>query len=314
MDVSHKSDRIGSYAHSEVLITTAAVEDLLPRLRGGDPEVRLVEVQPRSVDEPTRVPGSLRWNWVFEPSGRKDEHLTRDLLKPDPLRKLLRDAGIGPDTELILHGPSHNLFATWAFWQLRYYGITQLRMMEGGREKWEREERPLTVREHQPDPANPPPLEAEPEHRAVLDQVRERRDEASFRLIDVRSEEEYRGAIAAPEGLRDRVKRSGHIPGAVHVPWERSFDESGRFLPRNELRQQYEPPNQTGGEQLVTYCLSGQRSSHSWFVIRYLLGRKKVRNYDGSWYEWGNQPDLSIATETNSISGSSREKSSPEDG
>jgi thiosulfate/3-mercaptopyruvate sulfurtransferase len=271
------------YAHPEVLVSTDWVAAHLE-----DPSVRLLESdEDVLLYESGHVPGARKLDWVED----LNDPLLRDYIGRDQMEQVLRGRGISAETLVVLYGDRNNWWATYAFWVLRLFGIERLAIMDGGRQRWADEGRPLVTDR----PA------AVPGHIAVGERrdgaIRTFRDEvmshvrAGRRLVDVRSPEEYRGErLHMADYPNEGALRGGHIPGARNVPWARAVDpETHCFRTADELRAIYEREQGLApGEEIVVYCRIGERSSHTWFVLTYLLGYPSVRNYDGSWTEWGN--------------------------
>ena len=259
-----------------------------------DPSVRFLEVDVDTDSYETgHLPGAVGVNWKTQLT----DPVLRDLASRQDLQQLLRDAGVNDDTLIVLYGDNNNWFAAWAYWQLRYQGVDNVRLLDGGRIKVEADGLPLTTDA----PAHAPgsitlPTETREELRAyrqqVLDGIGSERH-----LVDVRSPEEFRGELAAPAHLpQEAAQRRGHIPGAVNVPWSRAVADDGTFKPIEELRALYAGSGVDGSEEIVAYCRIGERSSHTWFVLHELLGYDSVRNYDGSWTEYGSLVGAPIET------------------
>ncbi len=276
---------MSSYAHPEVLVDTDWVAHHLT-----DPKVRIAEVDYDAAANYRigHVPGSVLFDWRLD----INDPTARDLVSEAALSKLFERAGVQTDTTLVLYGDFNNWFAAFAFWVFKYYGVTDVRIMNGGRKKWIAEDRPLVKEE----PSYPPgSLAAKPPNealRAYYEQVRAqlpkvRAGEMVF--VDVRGPKEFTGEVTAPpEYPNEHAQRGGHIPGARNVPWAQAINDDGTFKAREELETLYHGKGVTGDKPVVTYCRIGERSSHTWFVLTYLLGYPDVRNYDGSWTEWGN--------------------------
>src|SRR5271165_1544939 len=229
--------------------------------------------------------GAVGWNWQTQ----LQDNIRRDLIEKSALEKLLRESGISNDTTILLYGDNNNWFAAYAFWQLKYYGHKDVRLVDGGRKKWIAQGLgtttvPTRVKEADYRAAGPDEsLRARKEDVFAILQNRRH-----AQLVDVRSAEEFTGKILAPPGLSETAQRAGHIPGAESVPWAQAANEDGTFKSYDQLKQLYDSKGIHGNEAIIAYCRIGERSSHTWFVLKYLLGYKDVRNYDGSWTEWGN--------------------------
>ena len=260
-----------------------------------DPKVRFLEVDvDTGAYETGHLPGAVGLNWTTQLT----DSIRRDLVSREDLQALLRGAGIDDDTTIVLYGDNNNWFAAWAYWQLRYHGIDNVVLLDGGRKKVEAEDLPLTTDA----PANAPGTITVSE--GTREELRAYRDEVvsgigadGRALVDVRSPEEYRGELAAPAHLpQEAAQRKGHIPGAVNVPWSSAVAEDGTFKPVEELRALYGGKGVTPDSEVVAYCRIGERSSHTWFVLHELLGYEQVRNYDGSWTEYGSLVGVPIET------------------
>jgi thiosulfate/3-mercaptopyruvate sulfurtransferase len=277
------------YKQPEVLVSTEWVAR-----NGTLPGARLIEVDvDTSAYDQGHIPGAVGLNWTSQLCDR----VRRDVLTKPQFEELCRRMGIANDTTLVFYGDNHNWFAAYAFWQFRYYGHAEdkLKLMNGGRSKWIAEGRALE--------RSTPPVErshyvaASPDRslRAFRDDVAPALGRKDINLIDVRSEAEYRGEIIAPPGMNESAQRGGHIPGAQHVPWAQTVREDGTFKSYDELKTLYESRGVDLQNDTITYCRIGERSSHSWFALKYLLGVDLVANYDGSWTEWGNLIGAPIA-------------------
>jgi len=280
---------MNDYAHPEALVTTEWVVQ-----HGDDPNVRLVEVNvDTTLYAQGHIPGAVGWSWK---SQLADPH-RRDILSKDDFEALMGASGIGEATTAVLYGDSNNWFAAWAFWQMKVYGHRDVRLMDGGRKKWEAEGQAMTTEVPRPQPTRYRAHEANPSLRAFLPEVREQVDLRTVELVDVRSPQEFTGELLAPPGLPETCQRGGHIPGASNIPWSKAVrEEDGTFKTREELERIYTEAGITGDQPIITYCRIGERSSHSWFVLKYLLGYDDVKNYDGSWTEWGNLVGADIET------------------
>ncbi len=268
------------YAHPEVLVDTAWVA-----AHRTDPKVKVVEVDvDTTAYEKGHVPGAIGLDW------RKDLQAqpVRDLLPKDQFEALLSRHGISADDTIIAYGDNNNWFAAWFVWNLKYYGHRDVRLMDGGRKKWEAEGRELATDSPAAKPAQYRASDPDAKIRALRDDVGSRYQDSGSRLVDVRSPKEYSGELLAPENLpQEGAQRGGHIPGAANIPWGQAVREDGTFKSADELKELYGSKGVTPDTQVIAYCRIGERSSHTWFVLQYLLGYPNVRNYDGSWTEWG---------------------------
>ncbi len=274
------------YKHPEVLVSTDWVAQ-----HTDDPKVRLVEVDvDTSAYQKGHIKNAAGWDWTTQ----LNDNVRRDIPNARQFEGLCNSAGISNDNTVVLYGDNNNWFAAFAFWQFKVYGHKDVRLMNGGRKKWELEGRPLTT---------DVPKFAVGHYRAGTPDktIRARRDdvfqiveERNAHLVDVRSPDEFTGKVIAPPGMNETAQRGGHIPGATNIPWSKAANEDGTFKSFDELVKLYEAQGVRPDRETVAYCRIGERSSHSWFVLKYLLGFPKVRNYDGSWTEWGNLIDAPI--------------------
>jgi len=278
------------YADPNALVSTAWVAERL-----NDPKVRLVESDEDILLYDTgHVPGAVKIDWIDD----LNDPIVRDYLDQVRLQALLRAKGITRDTTIVLYGDKNNWWACYAFWVLRLFGVENLHIMDGGRALWEKEGRPL-VTEGPPHPAGDITVAPRNDRkiRAFRDEVLAHIQGRKGSLVDVRSPEEFRGErLHMADYPNEGATRGGHIPGARSVPWARAVNpDTHTFRPAAELRQLYEKDNgvDPNGDTIV-YCRIGERSSHTWFVLTYLLGHRQVRNYDGSWTEWGNSVGVPI--------------------
>ncbi len=268
------------YVHPEVLVDADWVQDHLH-----DPQVRLIEVDvDTSAYEKGHIPGAVSFNWQKE----LQDALIRAPLSQAHLEDLLSRAGVSNDTTIVLYGDNNNWFAAWALWILKYYGHQDVRLLDGGRVKWLADTRPITT--DVPSYARAT-YHAQPPQttiRALRDQILAQLGRSDIALVDVRSPGEYSGELLAPANLpQEGAQRGGHIPGAANIPWSLAVREDGTFKSADELRALYASKGVTPEKEVIAYCRIGERSSHTWFALYYLLGYPKVRNYDGSWTEWG---------------------------
>jgi thiosulfate/3-mercaptopyruvate sulfurtransferase len=273
-----------------VLVTTDWAREHLD-----DDRVRFLEVDVDTDAYDTgHLPGATGINW----KSQLTDAVRRDLVSREELQTLLRAAGVNNDTTIVLYGDSNNWFAAWAYWQLRYQGLDNVRLLDGGRVKVEADGLPLTTdaRSHTRGSVTVPSQTRE-ELRAYRQQVIDGVGATGSSLVDVRSPEEYRGELSAPAHLpQEAAQRRGHIPGAVNVPWSQAVAPDGTFKPIDELRELYGARGVDGADEIVAYCRIGERSSHTWFVLHELLGYGNVRNYDGSWTEYGSLVGVPIET------------------
>ena len=271
---------MADYAHPEALVSTEWVA-----AHGGDAGVRLVEVDvDTSAYEQGHIAGAVTWNW----QSQLQQNVVRDIVARDEMEALLGAVGIAPDTTIILYGDNNNWFAAWALWQLKYYGHADVRLMNGGRALWLAENRPVTT-DVPAYPAKQYGITVEnTDLRAMRDYVLQAVSSGSHALVDVRSPDEFSGALNAPPNLpQEGSQRNGHIPGAANIPWGQAVNEDGTFKSADELSALYGGRGVDGSRETIAYCRIGERSSHTWFVLSQLLGYQNVRNYDGSWTEWG---------------------------
>src|SRR5437867_5367191 len=273
---------MADYANPDVLISD---EELEARL--GDPSLRIIEVdEDTSLYGKGHIPGAIAWNWKTDLHDR----LRRDFLYQKQLSALLNKAGVGAGTTVILYGGNNNWFPAYTYWLLRYLGFDDVKLLNGGRKKWELESRELTADVPSPSaPAQPVKLgPVRPELRALRDEVISAVEGGQTAYVDVRSPEEYRGDLLAPPHLpQEQAQVPGHIPGAANVPWSKAANEDGTFKSVEELTALYQGAGITPEKEVIAYCRIGERSSHTWFALTELLGYPKVKNYDGSWTEYG---------------------------
>jgi thiosulfate/3-mercaptopyruvate sulfurtransferase len=271
---------MAEYAHPESLVSTEWVAQHL-----NDPNLRLVEVDVDTFAyEQGHIAGAVGWNW----QSQLQQNVRRDIISKEEMEQLLGSAGIDNNTTIVLYGDNNNWFAAWAFWQLKYYGHRDVKLMNGGRAKWVAENRPLTTQS-----ANPPSKTyraSDPNEniRAYRDYVLSAVNQGNVALVDVRSPQEFSGELLAPPNLpQEGSQRGGHIPRAANIPWGQAANADGTFKSVDELKALYGGNGIDGSKETIAYCRIGERSSHTWFVLTQLLGYDNVRNYDGSWTEWG---------------------------
>lgn len=268
------------YVHPEVLVDADWVE-----AHAGDSNVRLIEVDvdTKAYNE-GHIPGAVAFNWQKE----LQDQIVRSPISQEKLEELLSSAGVSNDTTIVLYGDNNNWFAAWALWILKYYGHNDVRLLDGGRVKWLADKRELTT--EVPSYAKTSYQAKAPNTaiRAYRDQILSELGRSGLALVDVRSPGEFSGELLAPANLpQEGAQRGGHIPGAANVPWSSAVREDGTFKSAEELQAIYGGKGVTADKDVIAYCRIGERSSHTWFALHYLLGYEKVRNYDGSWTEWG---------------------------
>lgn len=272
---------MADYRNPEVLVETEWLEQNLE-----DPKIAVVEVDedPHAYDK-GHIPGAISINWSTELRSLPN----RDFISQERLAELLGSKGISSDQTIVLYGGNNNWFATYAYWLFKYRGIDNVKLLNGGRKKWELESRILVQEEPDLPPASYAITANErPELRIFRDDVIQRVTEGGQAWVDVRSPEEYRGELLAPPHLpQEQAQLPGHIPGAANIPWSKAANEDGTFKTADELEELYRQEGITPDKDVVAYCRIGERSSHSWFVLSELLGFERVKNYDGSWTEYG---------------------------
>ena len=271
------------YAHPEVLVETDWVSQNLPN------EKRIlveVDYDPENGYRKGHIKGSSLIWWKRD----VNDPVTRDIVNKEQFEKLMSKNGITTDSEVILYGDFNNWFAAFVFWVFKYYGHKNIKIMNGGRKKWELEKREYTTEEPKIAQTQYSAQKADEKIRAYLDNVRGSLGKSGIVMIDVRSPKEFTGEITAPpEYPMEHAQRGGHIPGAKNIPWATAVnDENGTFKTVEDLKKIYSEKGITSDKNVICYCRIGERSSHTWFVLKYLLGYQNVVNYDGSWTEWGN--------------------------
>lgn len=291
----HVTTRSGAgYAQPDVLVETDWLADHLD-----DPDLRIVEVdEDVLLYEQGHIPGAVKIDWTAD----LQDPVVRDFIGPEAFAALCARLGIGNDTTIIFYGDRNNWWAAYAYWFFRLMGHSRQKILNGGRKKWIDEGRPLTREVPTPPVASYQPGQPRPELRAFREEVLthigydgRRQARSGLPLVDVRSPGEYSGQLLhMPEYPQEGAQRGGHIPGAANIPWARAANEDATFKSAEELRQLYESQGITPDKDIVVYCRIGERSSHTWFVLHELLGYPRVRNYDGSWTEWGNAVGLPI--------------------
>lgn len=271
-----------TYKHPEALVETNWVSDHLT-----DPAIRIAEVDydPTANYSLGHIPGAVLFDW------RKDmnDPVARDILSKGGLENLLGGSGVTSDMTLVLYGDFNNWFAAFAYWIMKYYGVEKVVLMNGGRKKWIAEDRQVT-RDVQSYAKTAFKVSGpNREIRTYMDYVKKSLNNGKRVLVDVRNPAEFTGEITAPpEYPNEHAQRGGHIPGAINIPWASAVKEDGTFKSAEDLSKLYQSKGVTPDKEVITYCRIGERSSFTWFVLKYLLGYPKVKNYDGSWTEWGN--------------------------
>ena len=270
----------------DVLVETQWVEDHL-----NDDSIRIVEVDENpALYAEAHIPGAIGFDW------QKDlqDQVKRDFLGPQEFGELFGGRGISNDHTIVLYGDRNNWFAAYTYWYLKYYGHDKVLLVNGPREKWISEGRPTSTDVPDHEAATFTAKEGDPAIRAERDEVLGALDK-KVSMVDVRSPQEYSGELIAMAGYeQEGAQRAGHIPGAASVPWAQAVQEDGTFKPADELRELYTEKGVINGNPVIAYCRIGERSAHTWFVLHELLGRDDVKNYDGSWTEWGNMVSVPI--------------------
>jgi thiosulfate/3-mercaptopyruvate sulfurtransferase len=267
-------------APSDFLVTTDWLEKNL-----NNPKLRLIEVSvDTGVYERGHIQGAVNFKWHTD----LVDPVKRDIASKENFEKLLRQAGVNNDSTIVIYGDSNNWFAAWGAWVFDVYGVKNVKLLDGGRKKWEAEKRPLTPLATQVAAGNVKVSDANNALRArLIDVVAIANKKSDTALVDIRSPDEFTGKIFAPAGVQETAIRAGHIPGAVNVPWGQAVAEDGTFKSPEELKKVYAAVGIDGKKLIITYCRIGERSSHTWFALSKILGYN-VKNYDGSWTEYGN--------------------------
>ena len=273
---------MGNYAHPEVLVSTDWVTEHLK-----DPSVRLIEVD---VDTEAYAEGHIQNAIGFSWESQLCDDVRRDILSKAQYESLCREHGITKDMTLVFYGDNNNWFACYALWQFRVYGHSEdkLKIMNGGRSKWIAEGREFVTEVPSFPASDYQASDADLSVRSDRDQVMSTLGSDDWNLVDVRSPAEFTGDVIAPPGMNETAQRGGHVPGACSIPWAMAVEDDGTFKSFEDLKALYENRGVDLNKQTIAYCRIGERSSHSWFVLKYLLGVDQVSNYDGSWTEWGN--------------------------
>lgn len=276
------------YANPDALVSTVWLAEHL-----GDPRIRPIEVdEDNEAYGQGHITGAVGWNWTTD----LHHAIRRDYIDQAGFVELLERAGVGNDTTVVFYGGNNNWFAAYAYWYLKYQGFDNVKLLNGGRKKWEGENRPMTADRPTVTPAVTPPklVGTRPDLRAFRDEVLAKQGGETV-FIDVRSPEEYRGELLAPPHLpQEQAQVPGHIPGAQNIPWSKAADEDGSFKSPSELKELYGSAGAKPDSAIVAYCRIGERSSHTWFVLHELLGYPDVKNYDGSWTEYGSMVGVPV--------------------
>lgn len=276
------------YAHPELLVSTEWVAEHLD-----DPKVRIVESdEDVLLYDIGHIPGAVKLDWHTD----LQNQVERDFVDKAEFESLMARAGIANDTTVVIYGDRNNWYAAYALWLFKYYGHEDVRLMNGGRAKWEAEGRPFTRDVPTPEATTYTAKEADDSIRAFRDDVLAQVKSGAPALIDVRSPAEYTGEVIHMQGYsQEGAQRGGHVRGAQNIPWSKAANDDGTFKSVAELHDIYDPTGVTPDKNVIAYCRIGERSSHTWFVLTYLLGYPNVRNYDGSWTEWGSMVGVPIA-------------------
>jgi thiosulfate/3-mercaptopyruvate sulfurtransferase len=270
----------------DVLVDTQWVENHL-----SDPSIRIVEVDENpALYAEAHIPGAIGFDWKTD----LQDQVKRDFLGPAEFGELFGSRGVSNENTIVLYGDRNNWFAAYTYWYLKYYGHDKVRLMNGPREKWIAEGRPTTSEVPDYEPQTFDAREGDEAIRAYRDEIFDALDRGT-KLVDVRSPQEYSGELIAMAGYeQEGAQRAGHIPGAASVPWAQAVKEDGTFKAADELRDLYSGKGVLDGGEVIAYCRIGERSAHTWFVLHELLGHDGVKNYDGSWTEWGNLVNVPI--------------------
>jgi thiosulfate/3-mercaptopyruvate sulfurtransferase len=273
-------------AASDVLIST---QEVAQHLNDGSFKLVEVDVDTNAYSE-GHVPGAIGWNWTSQ----LQDQVRRDVISKGDLEQLLSQSGISNNDTIVLYGDNNNWFAAYAYWVLEMYGHRNLKLMDGGRKKWLDEQRPTTTDAPSASPSQYKASDPNMNLRARRDEVLSRLGTQGSAMVDVRSPAEYNGEIMAPPGLPETAQRMGHIPGAANVPWGQAVREDGTFKAPEELQALYGGKGVTADKDIIAYCRIGERSSHTWFALKHLLDYPNVKNYDGSWTEYGSLIDVPV--------------------
>ncbi len=274
------------YAHPESLVDVEWVEE---NRKNGSIKLVEVDVDTNAYSE-GHIPGAVAWNWTSQLS----DNVRRDILSKEDLEELLGKSGISNDDSIVLYGDNNNWFAAFALWILKMYGHEKVVLMDGGRKKWVADNRELTTEEESPEATTYTAKELDKSLRSNVREVLDIVDSGNYELVDVRSPAEFSGEVIAPPGMTETAQRGGHVPGAKSIPWALTVEEDGTFKTADKLRELYQSRGVSFQKPIVAYCRIGERSSHTWFVLTYLLGEQGCKNYDGSWTEYGSMVGVPI--------------------
>ncbi|WP_296231637.1 sulfurtransferase [uncultured Pseudomonas sp.] len=286
---------VTAHAASEYLVSTDWLEK-----NQKDPKVRIIEVSVvPGVYERGHIPGAVNFAWHSD----LVDPVRRDIASQEAFQQLLRKAGVNNDSTTIIYGDNNNWFAAWGAWVFDVYGVDNVKLLDGGRAKWEAEGRQLDSRASTPTAGNVTVKAANKDLRAFLPDVLAAAEKRSdTQLVDIRSADEYNGKVFAPQGVQELAVRAGHVPGAVNVPWGQAVAADGTFKSAEELKKVYGAVGIDGSKPIITYCRIGERSSHTWFALKKILGYD-VRNYDGSWTEYGNAVGVPVVNVAGTVWG-----------
>ncbi|MCW1938779.1 sulfurtransferase [Pseudomonas sp. MDMC_285] len=286
---------VTAHAASEYLVSTDWLEKNLK-----DPKVRIIEVSVvPGVYERGHIPGAVNFAWHSD----LVDPVRRDIASQEAFQQLLRKAGVNNDSTTIIYGDNNNWFAAWGAWVFDVYGVDNVKLLDGGRAKWEAEGRQLDSRASTPSAGNVTVKAANKDLRAFLPDVLAAAEKRSdTQLVDIRSADEYNGKVFAPQGVQELAVRAGHVPGAVNVPWGQAVAADGTFKSAEELKKVYGAVGIDSSKPIITYCRIGERSSHTWFALKKILGYD-VRNYDGSWTEYGNAVGVPVVNVAGTVWG-----------
>jgi thiosulfate/3-mercaptopyruvate sulfurtransferase len=274
------------YSTTDVLVDADWVEQ-----HRNDANVKLVEVDvDTNAYSEGHIAGAVAWNWTSQ----LNDQVRRDIPSKEQLQELLRQSGIKNDDTIVLYGDNNNWFAAFAFWILKLYGHQDVRLMDGGRKKWLVDGRELTKEDENPQASDYNAQEPDLKYRATVQDVLQNLRDTQYNLVDVRSPAEFTGEVIAPPGMTETAQRGGHVPGAQNIPWAQAVNEDGTFKSADELRSLYGAKGIDNSKPVIAYCRIGERSSHTWFVLHYLLGFPECKNYDGSWTEYGSMVGVPI--------------------